>query len=142
MRAAVIDNGIVVNIIEVQSLDFLPGLVDAAGAGIGDRWDGAAFSAPPLPPAADLIAMSEEAIDAMLDAKAIEWGYKDGDRLARYASSGNAQWKAEAQAFLAWADACWEKALDIKTQAEASGQIPSMGDVLAQMPTITRPTAS
>jgi hypothetical protein len=141
MRAAVINNGIVANIIEVQALDALPCLVDATGASIGDHWDGAAFTAPVLSPA-DLVASTAEAIDAMLDAKAAEWGYKDGDRLARYASSGNAQWKAEAQAFLAWADGCWEKALDIKAQAEASGVIPTAGEVLAQMPAITRPVAS
>lgn len=46
MRAAVIENGIVSNIILVDSLDALPGLVAAADAHIGDTWDGATFSRP------------------------------------------------------------------------------------------------
>lgn len=47
MRAAVIQDGVVQNIIEVQSLDFMPGLVAATDAAdIGDRWDGSAFSKP------------------------------------------------------------------------------------------------
>jgi hypothetical protein len=48
MRAAVIEGGIVANIIEVESLDFLPNLIDAAGGAIGDLWDGATFTKPPI----------------------------------------------------------------------------------------------
>jgi hypothetical protein len=51
MRRAVIEGGIVANIIEADA-DFAPGgmmLVDAedAGARIGGTWDGAAFGPPP-----------------------------------------------------------------------------------------------
>lgn len=57
MRAAIIVDGKVDNIIEIDALDALPGvqLVDAVGASIGDAWDGEAFipapapEAPPLP---------------------------------------------------------------------------------------------
>jgi hypothetical protein len=49
MRAHVIKNGIVTNTIEVESLDFMTGLVDASlGGKIGDMWDGKSFSEPPL----------------------------------------------------------------------------------------------
>ncbi|ALK96978.1 MULTISPECIES: hypothetical protein [unclassified Massilia] len=43
MRAHIIENGKIINTIEVDSLDFMPGLVDAsAGGQIGDDWaDGA-----------------------------------------------------------------------------------------------------
>lgn len=48
MRAHVIQNGKVVNTIEVESLDFMPNLVDAAQGGkICDLWDGVRFSEPP-----------------------------------------------------------------------------------------------
>jgi hypothetical protein len=48
MRAHVIENGVVVNTIEVESLDFMPGLVDAAiGGSVGDLWDGHIFTKPP-----------------------------------------------------------------------------------------------
>jgi hypothetical protein len=47
MRAHIIQNGVVSNTIEVESLDFLPNLVDAAlGGAIGDQWDGQAFTTP------------------------------------------------------------------------------------------------
>ena len=46
-----IANGVVVNTILVDSLDFLPGLVDAdLGGKIGDLWDGEAFAAPEQTP--------------------------------------------------------------------------------------------
>jgi hypothetical protein len=49
MRAAVIEHGIVRNIILVDDLGMHPGLIDAAGAAIGDAWDGATFTRPPAP---------------------------------------------------------------------------------------------
>ena len=49
MRAHIIENGIVVNTIEVESLDFLPGLVNASkGGAIGWHYDGNTFT-PPAP---------------------------------------------------------------------------------------------
>lgn len=48
MRANVIDNGAVVNTIEVESLNFMPNLIDASlGGTIGDLWDGVQFTKPP-----------------------------------------------------------------------------------------------
>lgn len=48
MRAHVVENGVVTNTVEVASLDFLPGLVDASlGGGIGWVWDGQSFAPPP-----------------------------------------------------------------------------------------------
>jgi hypothetical protein len=47
MRAHVIQNGVVANTIEVDSLDVMPGLIDASlGGFIGDLWDGQTFSKP------------------------------------------------------------------------------------------------
>lgn len=40
MRAHVIENGFVVNTIEVSSLDFLPNLIPGDVGGIGWEWDG------------------------------------------------------------------------------------------------------
>ena len=51
MRAHVIKNGKVINTIEVKSLDFIPGLIDASNGGqIGDDYDGSTFIPPPAPP--------------------------------------------------------------------------------------------
>jgi len=84
VRAAVIENGVVTNIIVVESLDCLPGLclIDAQGADIGDEWDGVQFIRP-VPAPATLFSESEveqlrreivelkEVIDIMLGGQAI-----------------------------------------------------------------------
>lgn len=55
MRAHVIENGVVVNTIEVESLDFMPGLVGAEnGSSIGDRYENGQFIKPE--PVVDLFA--------------------------------------------------------------------------------------
>jgi hypothetical protein len=55
MRAAIVENNIVVNVIEVESLDFIEGLVEAPEANIGDVWDGESFTAPPVEPTPDVV---------------------------------------------------------------------------------------
>ena len=50
MKAHQIQNGVVINTIEVDSLDFLPNLIEATTGGIGWTWDGETFTAPPAPP--------------------------------------------------------------------------------------------
>jgi len=49
MRAHVIENGVVVNTIEVDSLDFMPGLVEATEGSIGWLYDGQTFTNPNPP---------------------------------------------------------------------------------------------
>ena len=47
MRAHIIENGVVVNTILVDSLDILPNLIDAElGGSIGDLYDGTTFTKP------------------------------------------------------------------------------------------------
>lgn len=100
MRAHVIEGGVVVNTIEVDSLDVFPDkqLLDAAlGGSIGDRWDGQMFtplvsSLEPVPPVvsmrqarlallgAGMLTAIEAAIDDIEDetqraAARIEWDY-------------------------------------------------------------------
>ena len=51
MRAHVLENGIVTNTIEVESLNTLPNLLDASlGGEIGDLYSNGAFTKPPVPP--------------------------------------------------------------------------------------------
>ena len=68
-RFALIDAGRVTNIIEADA-DFAVtiGAIDATGAGIGDLWDGTAYSKPPGPSAADLKPSALVQIDADVDA--------------------------------------------------------------------------
>lgn len=46
MRAHIIENGIITNTIEVESLDFMPGLIEATVGGPGWLYDGINFSKP------------------------------------------------------------------------------------------------
>jgi len=47
MRAHIIENGVVVNTIEVEDLEVFPNLIDAElGGQIGDAWDGENFVSP------------------------------------------------------------------------------------------------
>ena len=50
MRAHIIENGIVTNTIEVESLDFMPGLISGETGSIGWLWDGETLTPPPAPP--------------------------------------------------------------------------------------------
>lgn len=62
MRAHVIENGVVVNTIEVESLDFLPGLVDADNGGkIGDLYQDGQFTTPEPDPEIAIAANAAQA---------------------------------------------------------------------------------
>lgn len=96
MRAHIIDGGIVTNTIEVESLDFLPNLIDGSEGGIGWMWDGETLTPPPAPPvtipsavtmrqarlallAAGKLSLVDAAIDALPEPQRtqaqIEWEY-------------------------------------------------------------------
>ena len=92
MKAHQIQNGAVINTIEVDSLDFLPNLIEATTGGIGWTWDGETFTTPPAPPSpvpqvvtmrqarlallgAGLLDTVELAIGGAGPAAAIEWEY-------------------------------------------------------------------
>ncbi len=47
MRAHQIENGVVINTFIVDSLDFLPNLIDGTEGGVGWLWDGTTLIAPP-----------------------------------------------------------------------------------------------
>lgn len=69
MRAHVIENGVVVNTIEVDSLDFMPGLVEATEGSIGWLYDGQTFTNPNPPVAVEPPAAStKEELLAQLQA--------------------------------------------------------------------------
>ena len=46
MRAAIIEDGVVTNVIVVHHLEDCPGCVEGEGAAIGDNWDGKVFTRP------------------------------------------------------------------------------------------------
>lgn len=65
MQAHIIENGVVVNTIEVESLDFMPGLIEATEGGIGWTYADGVFTAPPEPAPAP--APTKEELQAQLN---------------------------------------------------------------------------
>ena len=74
------------------------------------------------------------AIDEHVEAQAHALQYNGAAHLASYVASSVPEWQAEAQAFVAWREACWIAALDMLADAEASGEAPSVEDVIAALP--------
>ena len=69
MRAHIIENGVVVNTILVDSLDMLPNLIDAElGGSIGDLYDGTTFTTPAPPEPEPTPAPTKEQLMAELAA--------------------------------------------------------------------------
>lgn len=71
MRAHVIENEKIINTVVVESLNDMPGLIDAdQGGQIGDSWDGAIFSTPSkYKTIEDAIIAKHTAINAIRDEK-------------------------------------------------------------------------
>ena len=76
MNAHVIENGVVVNTIVVDSLDFMPNLVEATEGSIGWLYDGQSFTnpnppvavAPPLAPTKQELLAELQALTAKINA--------------------------------------------------------------------------
>ena len=133
MRAAQIEGGFVVNVIEVESLDFLPGLVDAAGAEIGDSWDGNAFSRPTHVPS---VQEFSDAVQDMLDAKAKAKGYDNIVSACSYAGAEN-QFQGEGVSFVKWRGDVWAACYTILGAVQAGQRaIPTISGLLSELPEI------
>lgn len=140
MKAAIIEDGIVTNLIVVDALDILPGLVSGDGAGIGDTWDGAEFKRAPGPPPA--VAQYVVAVQAMLDTKVQERRYYNILSACTYSTSTNATFKAEAAACMAWRDAVWAKAYAVLDDVNAGALAqPTIPELLAMLPALEWPNA-
>lgn len=67
MRAHVIKDNFIVNTIEVESLDFMPGLIEATDGAIGWQYENGVFIAPesgPIIPSFDILSTDTWAIPA------------------------------------------------------------------------------
>lgn len=144
MRAAILDDaGTVLNLIEVESLDVLPGLIDGTGAAIGDKWDGARFVQPtpaptpaPLPTENDYVV----AVQSLLDTTAQSHHYDGILSACTYAGSTVTKFHDEGVACLAWRDAVWAKCYDLLAQVQAGTLAqPTVPELLDMLPAISWP---
>lgn len=76
------------------------------------------------------------AIAAMLDAKAKERRYDNAVSIATYTGSGNAQWAAEAQTFVAWRDQIWTYCYaELHKVQNGQREQPTISDFLTELGT-------
>ena len=75
-----------------------------------------------------------------IDNKAMGKGYTNGFACATYVTSTNPQWAAEAQAFVAWRDICFDYGYDYLSKVQ-SGEIanPNLEDFLMEIPAMVWP---
>lgn len=68
-----------------------------------------------------------------------ERGYATPESCVSYLNSTVALWKAEAEAFNLWRDAAYQILNTIQNDAEQSGIIPSLQDIISQLPVMVWP---
>lgn len=81
----------------------------------------------------------EYAIQAHVDGAARSKLFRDGVTLASYTASTNAQWSAEAQAFVAWRDQVWAYAYQEFARVQAGARQPTIAEIIAELPLISWP---
>ena len=138
MQAAIIENGVVINLVEADSLDVLPGLIDGAGAAIGDLWDGARFTMQPAAPPSE--ADYVNAVQNLLDATARTRQYDNILSACTYVGSTVQKFHNEGQACLNWRGAVWARCYDLLAQVQAGTLAqPTVTELLAMLPAIAWP---
>ena len=121
MKAHLIENGVVVNTIVVDTLDVFPNLIDAEfGGNIGDLWDGSAFTAPPPMPDSDRISKLWQA------AHDYEYAQISGSAIGLL-TMGAMQAKPKCLAVRAWIDAIWAEYYSRKSSGSDNFDFSSVG---------------
>jgi len=98
---------------------------------------------PEMKQAAALAAAVEtyrKAIQSLIDGKAQEKQYDDGNSLASYVNSTVPEWAAEAQTFVGWRDQVWTYAMaELDKVQSGEREQPDVGAFLAELPTFEWP---
>lgn len=140
MNAHQIKNGVVINTLVVESLDFLPGLIEAKQGGIGWLWDGETLTtAPPVPP--PTVDDCTIALTAHLDTVAKQRRYDN--RITCMVRAGfPGPFQAEAIAFATWCDGCNLTAYTLLAEVQAGTRpMPETTQALIDvMPAMVWPT--
>ncbi len=99
-------------------------------------WDDAAQDWTSHPTLAALMRTAEGYLQRELDAAAAAWGYDSLISAASYVASTHPQFAAEAQALVAWRDAVWVWAQQLRANVESGAtQCPATeSDLLAVIP--------
>lgn len=139
MRKAQIENGLVINVIEVDPEaipEWCADWPESEDAGIGWAYADGAFLPPETSTPPPAIEDYRAAIDAHVEATARSRSYNSAAHLASYAASTVPLWAAEAQAFIAWRDQVWVTAIGLMQSLQ---EPPAMEAVMAMLPQIEWP---
>jgi len=79
-------------------------------------------------------------VNQLLDYTANAKGYEGSQSVVGYANSTNTQWKAEADAFVAWRDQVWEHVYIEYMAIDAGGDIPNEDEFVLSLPKIVWPS--
>lgn len=94
---------------------------------------------PVVPTTEELLKEYKDAIRVFLDKKAQEKDYDSALSIASYATSTNVDWKAQADAFIAWRDLVFVEALQILADVQQGGEAPTIEALLAGLPALVWP---
>lgn len=83
--------------------------------------------------------IGEDLVSDRIDAIAAERKYSSGVSCVSYANSTNLQWKAEAEAFIAWRDSICDYAIGVYNAIEAGGVPPTEEEFIAGFPVMNWP---
>jgi hypothetical protein len=137
MRAAQIENGVVINYAEVNEFDST--FIAPGDSVIGSTWDGQQFIAPA--PAMPTVAEYTAAVQAHLDAKAQERNYDGILSACTYATSSNPKFKAEGQACVDWRDAVWAQCYATMAAVQQGQQLPpTLAELIDSLPDLVWPS--
>lgn len=93
--------------------------------------------------AAELKATFQSAIEAHVDQVARARNFRHADSARGHANSTVPAWKADADAFIAWADDVWLYAFTELAKVEAGERaVPEVEDFLAELPVIEWPATA
>lgn len=137
---AVVENGIVTNVVVAESPLLSNWIEVSDGAQIGWIWDGSKFSPPAIPAISPSIDGYTTAVQIHLDTKAKERNYDGILSACTYSTSSVPKFAAEGQACVAWRDAVWAACYQIMAEVEAGQrQPPTIPELLDMLPTLIWP---
>jgi len=136
MRKAIIEGGIVVNIIvEADDEENPQGIpVDGLSVGVGDLYDGTAFSKPlPTPPT---VKEMEDAVQSHLDATASKAGYDNIYTACTYAEEPAVpKFENEGKALRAWRSLVWAYCHQVLADVEGGKRpVPTISGLIGELP--------
>jgi hypothetical protein len=121
MRAAIIENGVVANIVLAAKPSDFGAIECGEDVAIGWSYDGEAFSAPSATPGAGpTVADVKDGAQSLIVAFCPEWKQRNlTARAAELAMKGKENWTAEEQAEVATGQAVWDRIKAIRAASDA-----------------------